>query len=505
MGNPSCNMRLLQPFRFNPAALGLVIVLNSANGADVAPPNWPQFRGPGGNAIAIEQSIPLAFGPEKNVRWRTALPSGHSSPCIWGDRVFITGHEGTTLKMFCLQRSDGSVLWERERVIPKLATYEHVAGNPAASTPATDGERVCFYFDDFGLVMTDLDGELLWEKRFPASTGNEYSYGASPLLDDGKIYLNRDGGIDSSLVCLNARSGDVLWQIRRPDAIVSFCTPYVWEADGAKQILAGGTGGLSAYSAVSGSPIWNVTGLPIFICPSPVATEDMVFFGGWTTAHVSGRSRIESVFDEDSGVSPESMKDPKAFFAQFDANKDGRLVPDEFPPSRAREAFNFIDKNKNGFVEMAEFAPAYEETSGPPGRNVFFGIAGGGKGDVTSTHVKWEATKGLPYVASPLAYRGRLYLAKAGGFFSCLDPKTGEAKYESERLGVAGEYYATPVAVGDYLVVCAQRGTVLMIKAGDQLEIVAKNSLGESLFATPAIVDNTLYIRGDKHLWAFAE
>ena len=180
-------------------------------------------------------------------------------------------------------------------------------------------------------------------------------------------------------------------------------------------------------------------------------------------------------------------------------------MPEEFPPSRAREAFNFVDKNRNGFVEMAEFAPAYEETPGPPGRNVFFGIAGGGKGDVTETHVKWEATKGLPYVASPLAYRGRLYLAKAGGFFSCLDPKSGETKYESERLGVSGEYYATPVAVGDFLLVCAQRGTVLVIKAGDQLEVVERNAIGENLYATPAIVDNTLYIRGDKHLWAFAE
>ncbi len=65
-----------------------------------------------------------------HLRWMTELPVEHSSPCIWGDRNFLTGHVGTTLKMICLRRSDGSTLWERERTIPKLSTYEHVAGDP---------------------------------------------------------------------------------------------------------------------------------------------------------------------------------------------------------------------------------------------------------------------------------------------------------------------------------------------------------------------------------------
>ena len=175
----------------------------SLSGAEVPTPQWPQFRGPGGNVIAESQSIPLAFGRDKNLRWKTALPSGNSSPCIWGDRIFLTGHAGTILKMICLRRADGTILWERERTIPKLATYEHVAGDPANSTPATDGQRVVFQFDDFGVVVLDFAGELKWEKKFP-STGNPFSYGASPVIDDGLIYLNRDGGIDSSLVCLDA-------------------------------------------------------------------------------------------------------------------------------------------------------------------------------------------------------------------------------------------------------------------------------------------------------------
>jgi outer membrane protein assembly factor BamB len=473
--------------------------------AEAPPAQWPQFRGPNGNSIAIGQSIPLNFGPEKNVRWKTKLPSGHSSPCIWGDRIFLTGNVGTTLKMICLRRSDGTILWERERTIPKLATYDHVAGSPANSTPATDGERVVFLFDDFGVVVLDFSGELKWEKQFP-STGNAFSYGASPVLDDGHIYLNRDGGLDSSLVCLDATTGKERWHAPRPNKNGSFCTPYMWSHDGTKQILAGGTGRLEAYDARTGDPVWQVTGLPIFVCPSPVAADGMVVFGGWTTAHVAGRTRVESVFDEDSGVSPAAMKDPSAFFAQFDKNKDGKLSVEEFPKSRAQDAFNYIDKNKDGFVDMAEWAPSYTELGTAPGRNVILGIApGGGKGDLTQTHVKWETTRGLPYVASPLAYRGRVYLAKSGGFLSCLNSKTGKAQYESERLGVAGEYYATPVAVGEHIVVCAQRGTVFLVKAGDSLQIAATNVLGEAIFATPAVVENILYLRGETHLWAFGE
>lgn len=463
---------------------------------------WPQFRGPGGNAIAAAQSIPLEFGPGKHQLWKTSVPTGHSSPCVWGDRIFLTGHVDTTLKMLCLRRSDGKLLWERERKIAQLPRYLHIGGGPANSTPATDGERVYFQFDDYGIIATDFAGELVWEKKLP-TTGNAFSYGASPIVDDGQLYLNRDGGIESSLLCLDARTGAVKWTTERTETIGSYCTPYILGRGGEKQILAGGSGRLQAYDPGKGSLLWTVTGLPVFVCTSAVENGGMIFFGGWTTAHVSGRSRIEAVLAEAPGVTSRELEDPRAFFDKFDTDRDNRISASEFPAGRGRDAFNYMDKDKSGFLEFEEWSARYNDIPALKGRNVLFAIASGGLGDITETHVKWEVTKGLPYVSSPVAYRERVYLLKAGGFLSCLDVKTGKAYYESGRLDVTGEYYSTPVAVGDHLVICAQRGIVLIVKVGDQLEVVARNDLAEPISATPAIVDDTIYIRSDESVWAF--
>jgi len=106
------------------------------------------FRGPAGSGQALDQSIPTEFGPDKNVAWKTTLPSGHSSPIIWGNKLFITGHVGTTVKMLCHDRSTGKLIWEKERKIPRVPEFYHIAGSVAAASPATDGKRVVFYFDD---------------------------------------------------------------------------------------------------------------------------------------------------------------------------------------------------------------------------------------------------------------------------------------------------------------------------------------------------------------------
>jgi outer membrane protein assembly factor BamB len=463
---------------------------------------WPMFRGPAGSGQALDQSIPTEFGPDKNVAWKTTLPSGHSSPIIWGNKLFITGHVGTTVKMLCHDRSTGKLIWEKERKIPRVPEFYHIAGSVAAASPATDGKRVVFYFDDYGLITTDLDGNKLWEHRFVTSTGNLFSYGASPIIEDGKILLNRDGALDSCLVCFDLKTGKLFWKAKRPGVINSYCSPYVLKSDTGKQVLQGGSGELVAYDFETGKEIWKATGLPGFVCVSPLAVGDTVYYGGWSTAHVAGRSRISSFFPEGNELTAESLESAEGFFKQFDQNKDSKISITEFPAGRLKDVFAMTDQNDDKFINLEELDFWYTTPSNA-GRNAFYAIKTGGKGDITKTHVKWQVRRGIPYVCSPIVQDNKLYLVKKGGFITCIDTTTGKPVYNQERLGVGGEYYATPITVGDRIIIAAERGTVFVIKPSDKLEIIARNEIGENLTATPAIVDNTIYLRGNKHLWAF--
>ena len=97
---------------------------------------WPQFRGPEGRSVAIDQSLPKSFGPNENVLWKTEIPEGHSSPAIWGDRIFLTAYEDLKLLMICIRRSDGSILWQNERPIKELQRYSHKDSSASAPTHA---------------------------------------------------------------------------------------------------------------------------------------------------------------------------------------------------------------------------------------------------------------------------------------------------------------------------------------------------------------------------------
>ena len=131
----------------------------------------------------------------------------------------------------------------------------------------------------------------------------------------------------------------------------------------------------------------------------------------------------------------------------------------------------------------------------------------GGSGDVTKSHVLWTKTKGLPYIASAIVYRGQVVTVKDGGLVTAYDAKTGKDVYVQERAAAGGRYYASPVAANGHIYLATlDDGTITVLKAGvDKPEVVAQNpKLGEKVAATPAVADDTLYVRTDKHLYAFA-
>jgi hypothetical protein len=129
-------------------------------------------------------------------------------------------------------------------------------------------------------------------------------------------------------------------------------------------------------------------------------------------------------------------------------------------------------------------------------------IRPGGRGDCTGTHVAWKDSRGVPEIASPLFYRDRLYLVRDGGMLTSYAPD-GTLVLDRKRLGVPGQFAASPVAADGRIYAASVSGTIAVVRAGDALEVLARNDLGEPIMATPAIAADTLYVRSAAHLWAF--
>lgn len=449
--------------------------------------NWPQFRGEGGLGIG-SGSPPVEFSAEKNLKWQTEVPFGHSSPCVWGDKIALTGLAEGKLVTFCLNEGDGRELW---RVAVPAQTIEgaHRIGSPAAPTCCTDGERLIAYFGSFGLLAYDWNGKELWQKPLPAPVV-EFGTSASPIIADGKVILVVDQDVGSYMLALDVKTGAEVWRVDRSEFRRGFSTPFIWKHDGAEELIVCGSLWTRSYDLKDGKQRWSVRGMARVSNASPTAVDGVLLLVSW---NVGG--------DEDDRV---LMEPHETFLAANDADKDGVLTRDEFPTGKIKDRYSQIDADKDGKVTKAE----YEAMRGmfADAVNQLFAIKPGGSGDITDTHIVWQQSKHLPYVSSPVVANGRVFTMKSGGLASAYDAKSGSPVYQAERVDASGDYYASAVTVGDHVYVVSQRGTVVVLDAtGDKLNVLARNELKEPVFASPAIVDGVIYIRTDRRLFAFGK
>jgi outer membrane protein assembly factor BamB len=457
-------------------------------GAD-APLAWPQFRGPGGSGVADGQKPPVELGPEKNVMWKVPAPSGLSSPVVAGDLLVITAFDDGKLYTIAYQRADGKEAWRAEAPAKQIEPFHKAEGSPAASTPATDGERIVSYFGSCGLFCYDLTGKKLWEFTMPAAamTGDLGS-GVSPILADGIVILVRDQTKDSRIVAIDAATGSLRWETKRQSP-ASYCTPVVWDTPAGKQVAAAGHARMIGYDLMTGAEKWSVAGIPSGCCSSPVVANGTLFFAGWSPGG-----------SDDADFQMPKFED---LLGNLDADKDGALARAE--AEQAFEGFfDSQDVNKDGKITRDEWDAILQFMS--EGENSAFALSAGGSGDVTESHVLWKQTKGLPYIPSAIVYRGQCVMVKDGGIVTAYDRGTGDLVYQG-RSAADGKYYASPVAANGHIYFTSLDGAVTVLKAGSrQPVVVAKNpSLDERTAATPAIADDTLYVRTEKHLVAFAE
>lgn len=470
------------------AAIVLGLVLLRLPGAVAA--DWPQFRGPGGLGIGADDAHPpVTFGPSTNVAWRVEVPPGNSSPIVWGRRIFLTAFADGKLLTLAYDRDSGHELWRREIAPERIEEVHQSLGNPASATPVTDGERVYVHFGSVGVLAYDLGGRELW-RRPMALTQTEYGASSSPVLAGDNVVqlLDQDGG--SHLVALNRRTGAVAWRVERPEMRRGFGTPIVWEHDGATDLVVPGTIWLKGLDPRTGVERWRVSGLARITCTSPVVGDGMLFTASWTTGgDRNGEHITMPKFDD--------------FLAEHDTNKDGKFSYEELPAGPFKQRFKHMDGNRSGFIERDEWESMADIFARV--ENQAFALKPDARGDLSDAGVLWRFKKGLPYVGSPLYYRGRFYMVKNGGMLTCLDPQTGRPLYQEERLGAVGDYYASLVGADGRIYVTSQRGVVTVVKAGDAFGVLARNELGEITQASPVPLGDRLLVRTATHLAAFRE
>jgi outer membrane protein assembly factor BamB len=464
----------------------LLILLAGSSLIANAESNWPQFRGPGGLGIGTG-SPPIEFGADKNLLWKTDIPHGHSSPCIWGDKLILTGSSEGKLVTFCLSRKDGHELW---RVVAPAEKLEptHRIGSPASTTACTDGTRIIVYFGSFGVLCYDLDGKELWRKPMPVPVV-EFGTGASPVLADGKVFIANDQDVGSCLLALDAATGREVWRTERPEFRRSFSTPFVWKHGDEQELVVAGSLWVRSYDLKDGHERWSAHGMARVSNASPTAGDGMLIVSSWNVGGDDGDRVIMVPFEE--------------FAAANDKNKDGVLTIDEFPKGPIKDRFSQIDVDKDAKVTRDEYD--HMKAMFADAKNQLFAIKPGGHGDITDTNLMWSIGKHLPYVSSPLCVNNRVYAIKNGGLASCYDAHSGSTLYQAERMDAPGDYYSSAITADGRVYVASQKGTVSVLDENGAFKILARNVIGEPIFATPAIVDGRLYLRTDKHLFAFGE
>jgi outer membrane protein assembly factor BamB len=490
----------------------LVAAMHLAAAADDVQPRWPQFHGPGGAGIAQgKQDAPVEFGPENGLLWKTPLPVGHSSPTIWGERIFLTGFqpEEKRLETLCLDRASGRIVWRRP-VPTKTIEPVHDISNPAASTPVTDGKAVFVYFGSYGLVAYDFEGRERWSKALPmAKTFMNQGSGTSPILVGDRLLLDVLLEKESYLLAVRTENGETVWKASKPEFNGGWTTPVTWREGEETLVGVLNPSRFTAHSLRDGSERWWIKDLPWQTCSTPAVGDGVLFLSASGVQGESDNVTLPPTFDE--------------MIARYDQNKNGRVEVDEIPETllvtdrrAGKGAGDMSLRGLLGFFAQGGTPPtsydraqwdaiikgSTEFMQGPLMQSGVLAVRVGGKGDVTKSHVAWTESRGVPEVPSPLLYKDRLYLVKNGGIVLSREAATGKTVFQG-RLGAPGGYYASPIAAGGRIYVASDQGTVVVFEAKDTLQVLARNTLPEPIMATPAIVDGKLYVRTLSHLYAF--
>jgi outer membrane protein assembly factor BamB len=430
----------------------LFLVVTCLRGFANAQTNWPQWRGTGGSGISTETGVPSEWNESKNIAWKTAIPGrGHSSPIVWGGRVFLTtsiegpivpgaeavrhyrrgeeylhpdsvgANHSYSMKLLCLDLKSGRVLWEKTVYEGTVHDNRHKKNTYASATPATDGRFIYLSFEAEGVYCYDFDGKKIWKTSLGKIAKGGMGPGTSPVLYENLVILQCDQeyGEGSFIAAVDKKTGKEVWRVSR-DQRRSWATPLLIKTAQRTEMVTSGPNKIISYDPSTGRELWSAPGVISNPIPSPVAGQGLVF---------------------------------------VTAGSDAKRA---------------------------------------------FAIRLGGSGDLAGTsNLVWSYDKGTAYVPSPILYNEYLYLVTDAGALTCIEAGTGKVIYQT-RIPMAARFTASPVAFEGKILFVSEDGDSFILKAGPTPEILNANPLGEPVYASPAIVPGRILIRGQDNLYCIA-
>ena len=445
----SCPSRLLRRVASRLAwhRVGFAFALTLTSTVNAA--DWPQWRGPSFNGSSTEDSLPSELNLESGLAWKAALPGpSGATPVVHGDHVFISTIDASkNLLLLCLNRKDGSKQWEKNVAV---GAQTGARNNMATPSPVTDGKKVIALYGTGDLVACDMAGKTLWSRQLGKDYGKfaiMWIYGSSPLLYDGRLYVQ--------VLQRNPRPADYTHALDEKDARESY---------------------LLCLDPITGKDLWRHVrstdstkeSQESYTTPFPYEgshRKELLVVGG---DHVSGH-------------------DPK--------------TGDEFWRARLYE------KRDDWYriVTSAVAANGLIYASGPKGQPLV-AMKEGGTGNVTESHVAWSNKEAHTDWSTPLLYKGKLFVMDgAKKTLSCFDPKSGEKQWGGS-LGVSETVWSSPTGADGKIYLVSERGTVLVLSAGDEFKLISKLELGEDpVKSSIAVAHHQVFVRTAKTLYCFGK
>ncbi len=475
-------------------------------GGALARADWTQFRGPNGAGVASDANPPVQFGPENNLLWRLEIKSGHSSPIVSGDLIFLTTFDQNEkrLSVVAIDRHRGEIRWERA-VDAKEIERGHPSFNPASSTPATDGERVVAYFGSYGLVCFDFDGNKEWDLPLPCT--KSYAGNAiSPIIADDKVILYRGNFVDHFLLAVDKRTGTELWKTLQAEPFHAelACTTLPIVQD--DLLVIHGARAVQGFDIETGEQRW-VTKCATTATSTPLFVRGRVIVAAWNKMG-------------EPALRPEFPDFPK-LVEGHDANSDGVIQQSEFPrlwifhrpegieapENGASIRFRSVDRNNDEGISADEWKRQMQDIerfrSGYKNHGLL-SLPADSDGVLADDEVVTLETQGIPEVPSPISDGRYVYLVKNGGQLTCIDLESGERVYR-KRTGGNGTHYASPIIAAGRIYIADGRGRIVVMTLGETAKMIASNPMSEGVYATPAVLGDCLYVRTHSAIYAFKE